>query len=402
MVLTMSSNSSSYFTMRNDSQLNQTLLSNMGSPLLSPEAFRLLTNVFFSCIIATGVIGNGLVIATILRWKEMRSPCNLFLLNISIADLCLTGIGGSFRIVEVYFGWIFGDFLCRFLAPMQDVFVSVSGITHSTIAWERYRATVTPFKPRISKGRTKRLLPVIWVVSYVACGLPLVFTTKQSQKGGKMRCSPHWSILYRRIYEVYLVAVFIVLQLVLQTYAYANIIRALRSGNGIFRRSTREGSKVVEQLELTEDALNIESRMSFSARNARCKQKAKTIKTLIVLVVVFQVCYIPRGTVMLVGEFATNLSSHFRYVELISLILYYLKHVLNPVILFLMSAEFSQGLKSLVTGRINDKRRSRASQRQTCQVPPQASSGGKKSVEEDITNEYLIKVKRTEQTDEQS
>lgn len=375
-----------YFTM-NDSQLNETRLPNMGAPLLSPQAYRLLNNVFFSCIIATGVIGNGLVIATILRWKEMRSPCNLFLLNISIADLCLTGIGGSFRILEVYFGWIFGDFLCRFLAPMQDVFVSVSGITHSTIAWERYRATVTPFKPRISKGKTKRLLPVIWAVSYIACGLPLVFTTKQSQKGGKMRCSPHWSILYRRIYEVYLVAVFIVLQLFLQTYAYANIIRSLRAGNGIFRRSTREGSRGDVQLEL-QDALNIESRMSFSARNARCKQKAKTIKTLIVLVVVFQVCYIPRGTVMLVAEFAQNLSPHFRYVELISLILYYLKHVLNPVILFLMSAEFSQGLKNLFTGGKNKQRRSRCSERQTCQVPLQGSSGGKKSDEEDMTDKY--------------
>lgn len=373
--------------MRNDSQLNETRLSSMGAPLLSPQAYRLLNNVFFSCIIATGVIGNGLVITTILRWKEMRTPCNLFLLNISIADLCLTGIGGSFRILEVYYGWIFGDFLCRFLAPMQDVFVSVSGVTHSTIAWERYRATVTPFKPRISKGRTKRLLPVIWAVSYIACGLPLVFTTKQSQKGGKMRCAPHWTVLYRRVYEVYLVAVFIVMQLVLQTYAYANIIRTLRAGNGIFTSSTRERSRGDEQMEVEDAALNIESRMSFSARNARCKQKAKTIRTLIVLVAVFQVCYIPRGAVMLIAEFATNLSSHFRYVELISLILYYLKHVLNPVILFLMSAEFSEGLRNLFTGRAKNKRRSRCSERQ-CHVPLQGSSGGKKSDDEDITDKY--------------
>lgn len=304
-----------------------------GRPLLSPQAYKLMVNAFFSFIIITGVVGNGLVIATILRWKEMRTPCNIFLLNIAIGDLLVTGIGGTLRIIEVDLGWIFGEFLCIFLAPMQDVFVGVSGISHSTIAWERYRATVTPFKPRISKSKAKCLLPVIWLFSYISCGLPLVFSIKLREFKGRENCITHWSILHRRIFEVFLVVVFIVFQLALQTFAYSSIIRTLRAKEDLFRDSANNTN---------------ESKRIISANNTRQKRKSKTIKILIVLVVLFQLGYIPRGAVMLISEFAKNLSPDYRYVQLISMILYYLKHVINPVILFLMSDEFKKALKDLL------------------------------------------------------
>lgn len=307
-------------------------------PLLSPQAYRLMVNIFFAFIIIMGVIGNSLVIGTILRWKDMRTPCNIFLLNIAIGDLLATGIGGALRIVEVDLGWVFGEFLCVFFAPMQDVFVGVSAITHSTIAWERYRATVTPFKPRISKRRAKRLLPIIWVFSYITCGLPLVFSMKLLESKGKQYCYVNWSILHRRIVEIFLVLFFIVLQLALQTFGYSFIIRTLRHKDELFKDSS---SNINE----------FDSRI-MSANNARQKRKAKTIKILIALVVVFQLGYIPRGVVMLISEFSTNLSPDYRYVKLISMILYYLKHVVNPVILFLMSDEFKNALMCMIFCRV--------------------------------------------------
>ncbi|KAK3724927.1 hypothetical protein QZH41_005684 [Actinostola sp. cb2023] len=253
----------------------------------------------------------------------------------------------------------------------EDVFVSVSGITHSTIAWERYRATVTPFKPRISKTKAKCLLPAIWMFSYIACGLPLAITTMlRSAKGGKVLCTPHWSVLHRRIFEVFLVAVFIVLQLVLQTYAYSNIIRTLRSKNGLFKDS----------------AQNPEDRMS-SANSAREKRKSKTIKILLVLVVLFQIGYIPRGIVMLISEFSKDLPPEYRYVELLSLILYYLKHVLNPFILFIMSTEFKIALKN--TLRCKKQYTSKCSAQVALQTShAQVGSSGWKSDEEEDTIQH--------------
>lgn len=63
-----------------------------------------------------------LIIATILRWKEMRTPCNLLMINIpKYRD---RGPGSEF--------WKFTttgpsgtSCACRFLSPLQDVFVCV-------------------------------------------------------------------------------------------------------------------------------------------------------------------------------------------------------------------------------------------------------------------------------------
>lgn len=62
---------------------------------------------------------------------------------------------------------------------------------------------------------------------------------------------------------------------------------------------------------------------------------------LIILVVVFQLCYIPRGILMIIkefGDFSDSLT--FMYVDMVALILYYLKYVLNPLIIFTSSSDF--------------------------------------------------------------
>ena len=66
---------------------------------------------------------------------------------------------------------------------------------------------------------------------------------------------------------------------------------------------------------------------------------------LIILVVVFQVCLIPRGAYILVNEFVSakfkmQNADLLKVFSIATIIMYYLKHVLNPFILFATSAEF--------------------------------------------------------------
>ena len=70
---------------------------------------------------------------------------------------------------------------------------------------------------------------------------------------------------------------------------------------------------------------------------------------LMVLMLAFQVCYLPRGIIMLMQEFTPETTSKpdFLYVELITLAMYYLKHVINPFILWAMSNDFRVGCLSV-------------------------------------------------------
>lgn len=317
--------------------------------LFGPLSYKIMVITFFTVIFAFGFVGNVSVLGSILKWKRLRNPCGLLIANIAAADLGVAIIAAPLRIADLYLqGWPFGDALCRIILPLQDVMVCVSVITHSTIAFERYRATVTPFKMRLSLSKITYVNLGIWLFCYVFAGLPLAIPLKVQVFEGTPYCFPEWSDLYRRVYEIYLVVVFIVAQLIIQSYAYVSIIHTLKAKSDIL---VEVAEKTVKSLTPGKAERSFSSHASCAgslrvACVARVKRKQKLVKMLLVLVIAFQICHLPRGVTMLYREFADPLliDTTFKYVDLIALALYYLKHVINPFILFTMSADFRSGI----------------------------------------------------------
>lgn len=309
--------------------------------LFDPRSFNIMVITFFSVIFAFGFLGNASLLGTILKWKRLRNPCGLLIANISAADLGVAVLAAPLRIAELYFvGWPFGSALCRFIPPLQDVMVCVSVVTHSMIALERYRATVSPFKPRLSAGKIRIVILGIWLFCYVFGGLPLTIPLKLQTYKEVVYCLPEWTTLYRRVYETYLVLIFILAQLVIQSYAYISIIRTLKSKSDIIAEVALKTENLIQS------GASFDSRMSCTGLTARVKCKQKLVKMLLVLVIAFQICHLPRGITMLYREFAEpySIGPTFEYIDLIALALYYVKHVINPFILYVMSADFRNGI----------------------------------------------------------
>lgn len=315
--------------------------------LFDPLTYKIMVITFFSVIFAFGFLGNVSVLGTILKLKQLRNPCGFLIGTIALADLGVALIAAPLRIAELYLqGWPFGDALCRLIVPLQDVLVCVSVVTHSTIAWERYRATVTPFKPRLSATKIKFVILGIWVSCYIFSGLPLVIPLKLQPFKGALHCLPAWSDLYRRIYEIYLVLVFIVAQLLIQSYAYVSVIRTLRKKSDILQIAEKD-----RKISTASGAsIPFNSSAPCAAMVARMKRKRKLVKMLLVLVIAFQICHLPRGVTMLYREFAdpSLITPTFHYIDLVALALYYLKHVINPLILFSMSGDFKSGIEIIL------------------------------------------------------
>lgn len=315
--------------------------------LFDPLTYKIMVITFFSVIFAFGFLGNVSVLGTILKLKQLRNPCGFLIGTIALADLGVALIAAPLRIAELYLqGWPFGDALCRLIVPLQDVLVCVSVVTHSTIAWERYRATVTPFKPRLSATKIKFVILGIWVSCYIFSGLPLVIPLKLQPFKGALHCLPAWSDLYRRIYEIYLVLVFIVAQLLIQSYAYVSVIRTLRKKSDILQIAEKD-----RKISTASGAsIPFNSSAPCAAMVARMKRKRKLVKMLLVLVIAFQICHLPRGVTMLYREFAdpSLITPTFHYIDLVALALYYLKHVINPLILFSMSGDFRSGIEIIL------------------------------------------------------
>lgn len=284
-----------------------------------------IATVLFSFVIATGFPGNLLIVTAIIKRQHLRTPCYSLILSIAIADLGMALIAAPQRIIENYIGWPFGKFLCNFLASIQELFVSVSVVTHTAIALERYRVIVQPFKNRMRIKTAKLAVAAIWLACYITAALPqalMLDLRYHDSLNDKLYCSPVFPTLtIRRVYEVYLVVVFIALPLFIQTWCYLNIF--------IVARSELQFSK------------GSEDRRDFLERS---RKKIRLVKVVVFLVAVFQCCSIPRGVLMLVSEFtpnealATNL--FYWYADIISLFAYYIKHMINPIILWSTSSEF--------------------------------------------------------------
>ena len=175
------------------------------------------TAVYFSL----GLVGNSFIIITVLRWKEMKTPCNLLVMNIAIADLAVAVIAAPLRILEIHYHWPFGDFMCKFLAPLQDVFVCVSVVTHATIALERYRAIVKSMMNKISVSVTTAVICVSWFGCYFTASLPIVIISRTEEQNSQVFCTISFSsTTFRRVYVICLVVLFIILPVAVQTWAY--------------------------------------------------------------------------------------------------------------------------------------------------------------------------------------
>ena len=101
-----------------------------------PEYIAWTSLVLCSIILFVGILGNLLVIIVILTSKVLRSSTNLFLLNLSIADLLVLAICTSSSLVEIVTRsdkWILGK--VHILKPRTSVFFC------HTVVWSYDRAT---------------------------------------------------------------------------------------------------------------------------------------------------------------------------------------------------------------------------------------------------------------------
>lgn len=76
----------------------------------------------YSVLFLLAVIGNSLVILTLVQNKRMRTITNLFLLNLAVSDLFLGVFCMPFTLVGMLLrDFIFGELMCKLLPYLQGI-----------------------------------------------------------------------------------------------------------------------------------------------------------------------------------------------------------------------------------------------------------------------------------------
>lgn len=82
----------------------------------TPSYIYIWITVVNALIFLTGCVGNILVIIVVAKVRDMRTPTNYCLVNLSVADLLVLTICQTSAMLEFYAEdrWLLGEFLCKY------------------------------------------------------------------------------------------------------------------------------------------------------------------------------------------------------------------------------------------------------------------------------------------------
>ncbi|XP_055842952.1 cholecystokinin receptor type A-like isoform X2 [Episyrphus balteatus] len=187
----------------------------------------------YTIILLLSVVGNLLVISTLVQNRRMRTITNVFLLNLAISDILLGVLCMPVTLVGTLLRhFIFGEFLCKLIPFLQATSVAVSSWTLVAISCERYYAICHPLRSRTwqTLSHAYKIIALIWIGSFfcmspIAALSQLIPTSK-----GLRKCREYWpedGIIYERTYNILLDLILLVIPLFVLCAAYILITRTL-------------------------------------------------------------------------------------------------------------------------------------------------------------------------------
>ncbi|KAK2507910.1 hypothetical protein MC885_002752 [Smutsia gigantea] len=196
----------------------------------------------------TGMLGNLTVIYTFCRSRGLRTPANMFIINLAASDFLM-----SFTQAPVFFAsslykrWLFGEAGCEFYAFCGALSGITSMITLMAIALDRYLVITHPLATVgvVSKRQAGLVLLGIWLYA-LAWSLPPFFGWSAYVPEGLLTsCS--WDYMSFtpsvRAYTMLLFCFVFFLPLLVIIYSYFFIFRAIQeTGQALQAFGAFEGS----------------------------------------------------------------------------------------------------------------------------------------------------------------
>ncbi|MEE6519351.1 hypothetical protein FKM82_031106 [Ascaphus truei] len=228
--------------------------------------------VAYSLIILLGLVGNSLVIYMIVKYKNMRTVTNFFIANLALADIMVDSLCLPFTLVYTLMDeWKFGLVLCHLFPYAQAMSVNVSTLTLTVIALDRYWCIVFHLNSRISKNLSFLIIAVTWLAAAIFA-IPLAIFREYRYEDLPFInlkiavCAEKWPSNNSRDAAIYSLSMLIlqyVLPLAVICYAYIRIW------------------------------LKLKNHISPTPRSESHKRRKNTTKMLVMMVVVFAVCWLP-------------------------------------------------------------------------------------------------------------
>ncbi|CAD7084718.1 unnamed protein product [Hermetia illucens] len=293
---------------------------------------QLLWSILFGGMVIVATGGNLIVIWIVLAHKRMRTVTNYFIVNLSIADAMVSTLNVTFNyIYMLYADWPFGTLYCKIAQFVAILSICASVFTLMAISIDRYMAIMNPLRPRMGKRSTLCIAGAIWVLGIIlSCPMLVFFTTyNEVLNNGKIRvvCYAEWPdgptnhSLQEYVYNVVFMFLTYFLPIGSMTFTYARVGLELWGSQSIGECTQRQLDNI--------------------------KSKRRVVKMMMVVVVIFAVCWLPFHIYFIVTSYYPEITS-LPYIQEFYLAIYWLamsNSMYNPMIYCWMNSRFRRGFK---------------------------------------------------------
>ncbi|XP_008418303.1 alpha-1A adrenergic receptor [Poecilia reticulata] len=312
-----------------------------------------LLGLVLGAFIVFAIVGNILVILSVVCNRHLRTPTNYFILNLAMADLLLgTTVLPVSATLEILDYWVFGRIFCDIWAALDVLCCTASIMSLCVISIDRYIGVSYPlqYPGIVTEKRALLAMLGVWVLSVVISIGPL-FGWKQPPAPDDTVCL----ITEEPFYALFssLGSFYIPLAVILAMYCRVYIVAKRTTKNleaGVMRErmNTSEltlrihkGSQVHEDPGApgTGKGRAHQARSSLTVKLLKFSREKKAAKTLGVVVGMFVLCWLPFFLALPIGSF----NVHLRPPETLFKVIFWLGYFnscLNPIIYPCYSREF--------------------------------------------------------------
>ncbi|XP_077164839.1 orexin receptor type 2 isoform X2 [Paroedura picta] len=266
---------------------------------LRPKEYEWVLIAGYIIVFLVALIGNILVCVAVWKNHHMRTVTNYFIVNLSLADVLVTiTCLPATLVVDITETWFLGDSLCK------TVSVSVSVLTLSCIALDRWYAICHPLMFKSTAKRARKSIVVIWTVSCLIMIPQAIVMECSSVLPGLANktvlftvCDERWGAeVYPKLYHTCFFLITYMAPLCLMVLAYLQIFHKLwcRQIPGTSATVQRKWKPVQSTAQTRGPRPSAKLRISaVAAEIKQIRARRKTARMLMVVLLVFALCYLP-------------------------------------------------------------------------------------------------------------
>nr|WCQ76397.1 ultraviolet sensitive opsin 1 [Heterocerus fenestratus] len=260
-----------------------------------PEAsMHYLLGLVYIGFFIMSVVGNGLVLWVFSSAKSLRTPSNMFVVNLAFCDFIMMLKAPIFIYNAFSRGYAAGHIGCQIFAFMGSLSGIGAGMTNACIAYDRYTTIAKPFDGKLTRTKALVMIICIWTYTIPWAILPAMEIWSRFVPEGYLTSCTFDYLLDTFDNHMFVSAIFVFSYLIPMSmiiYFYSQIVSHVINHEKLLREQAKK--------------MNVESLRSNQNQSAQSAE-IRIAKVAITICFLFVASWTPYAVLALIGAFGDH------------------------------------------------------------------------------------------------